>query len=56
MFDYICSEDSDIAVYGVTNIVKGFRKNGDCSVLDDKILTKFEENIKKNSKSIVNLN
>jgi exonuclease-1 len=47
--DYIMSEDSDIAVYGCYNIIKGMNRSGDCFVLDEKILEdlKKRNNLKK---------
>lgn len=31
---YILTEDSDLVAYGCLNIIKGLKKNGDCSVLN----------------------
>ena len=52
--DYIFSEDSDIAVYGCKNIVKGFRKNGQCYVLDEEIIENFRNKVNKKGKEIKN--
>jgi 5'-3' exonuclease len=47
--DYIMSEDSDIAAYGCTHIIKGLLKTGKCQILNDESIKEFKHKLNEDS-------
>ena len=47
--DYIMSEDSDIAAHGCLHVIKCYKKNGSCQVMNDKTIKNLKKSIEDTS-------
>ena len=45
--DYIVSEDSDIIAFGCNHVIKNFKKNGECLVLNERTVDNLKSSLKK---------